>query len=290
MTSPRSGRVRPESQAAAALLSVSVSSAAEGVFFSAVKDGGAEAFSYSGGVASLDGGLPIPARARLPHVGDRQSRRRKERRLVDGGLCGFCDFSRRAEFGRSGLRCRTEQCIRPRLIAFQRSAAYPPQASIAIGKQAGRNGSYANTSFDEKAPRPAPPACPGMDVGAQAGEGDSDAAAASTLTEPDSGSDGSPGKTDDLYGVVDGSADERLSDGSEGEVFLSLAPSFPIATEMAPRLRKRQPSPPNSAMTVRTSAPTNKKGGPWSVRPQQAPSMTCSSLSLYHYWSIPLYP
>ena len=94
LTSPRSGRVRPESEAAAALLSVSVSSAAEGVFFSAVKDGGAEAFSYSGGVASLDGGLPIPARARLPHVGDRQSRRRKERRLVDGGLCGHRDFAR----------------------------------------------------------------------------------------------------------------------------------------------------------------------------------------------------
>ena len=93
------------------------------------------------------------------------------------------------------------------------------QASIAIGKQADRNESYANTHFDEKAPGVAPPAWPDMDTGAQDDEGDSDGAAASTLTEPDSGSDGSPGKTDDLYGVVDGSADERLSDGSEGEVF-----------------------------------------------------------------------
>lgn len=57
-----------------------------------------------------------------------------------------------------------------------------------------------------------------MDVGAQAGEGDSDAAAASTLTDPDSGGgDGGSGKTEDPCGGVDGSADERLSGGSEGE-------------------------------------------------------------------------
>ena len=55
-----------------------------------------------------------------------------------------------------------------------------------------------------------------MDVGAQAGEGDSDAAAASTLADPDSGGDGGSGKTEGPCGVVDGSAYERLSDGSEG--------------------------------------------------------------------------
>lgn len=133
-----------------------------------------------------------------------------------------------------------------------------PQASIAIGKRAGRNGSYANTYFDEKAPGPAPPACPGMDVGAQASEGDSDAAAASTLAEPDSRAAMEVQERPKAPAASSTARQRNAFRVAAKGKLQSLAPSLPIATGMPPKVRKRQPSPSTFATAFRTAAPTNK--------------------------------